>query len=148
LKSNRIRAAYFCDESGCSALVKQSLPREPKRFALVHELNHHYVDRDAISRGGLRSGDYNAHEVIEKGAEVFAAEFIYPQREMHDRLESLEIKVGCTAEEICRLKRACSAQVSYKCPVKRLEWFGSCERGKFDKTHFVKVAEGLFGLPI
>jgi len=49
---------------------------------LVHELKHHYVDQKAIEDGKIKCGDYNAHEVIEKGAEVFAAEFIYPEQEM------------------------------------------------------------------
>jgi Zn-dependent peptidase ImmA (M78 family) len=49
----------------------------PRLFALVHELKHHYIDQESIRGGELKCGDYNANQIIEKGAEVFAAEFIY-----------------------------------------------------------------------
>jgi hypothetical protein len=59
--------------------VQPALPYEPKLFALVHELKHHYCDQVALGAGVIHCGDYDANELIEKGAEVFAAEFIYPE---------------------------------------------------------------------
>src|SRR5947209_8232227 len=75
IKSPRIRAMYIYDEDGCTVMVKKSLPREPKLFSLLHELKHHLSDRDIIASGKLICGDYNENQVIEIGAEVFAAEF-------------------------------------------------------------------------
>lgn len=148
IKSTRIRAAYFNDVDGCSVVVKKNLPREPKLFALVHELKHHFVDRDAVAAGEIRCGDYNAHQVIEKGAEVFAAEFIYPEAEMRTLAVDAGVHSGCTAEDVCRLKHVCPAPVSFRFLVKRLEWWKFCERGAFGRVKFSKLYENIYGLPI
>src|SRR6266851_2774676 len=80
----KIKAMYMCTDGHYSVAVRQKLPDEPKLFALVHELKHHYVDQEKIENGMVLCGDYNQNELIEKGAEVFAAEFIYPQAEFSD----------------------------------------------------------------
>ena len=84
-----IRAVYMCDDGDPSVAVNESLPREPKLFSLVHELKHHYLDRSLIENGTIKCGDYNANELIEKTAEVFAAEFIYPEAEFLSLVDSL-----------------------------------------------------------
>jgi len=148
IKSSRIRAAYFNDADGCSVLVKKSLPREPKLFALVHELKHHFVDRDAIVAGEIQCGDYNANELIEKNTEVFTAEFIYPEAEMRELASKVGVRSGCSADDVCRLKHECPAPVSYKFLVKRLEWWKYCPRGAFKRIQFSKLYERIYGLPI
>ena len=69
----------MCDDGFCSVALQQKIPDEPKLFALIHELKHHYCDRAALGSGVIHCGDYDRNELIEKGAEVFAAEFIYPE---------------------------------------------------------------------
>jgi Zn-dependent peptidase ImmA (M78 family) len=144
IKGNRVRAAYFCDADGCSVLVNQNMPREPRMFALIHELKHHLVDRTAIKDRRLQCGDYNAHELIEKGAEVFAAEFIYPEAEMRSLLQVVDIKAPATAEDLCRFKRECKAAVSFRFLTKRFEWFELCAPGAFAKVHFKQLYETLY----
>ena len=103
------------DDGDPSVLVNRSLPKEPRLFAMVHELKHHYCDQKLLKNGQIRCGDYNANELIEKAAEVFAAEFIYPSREFLDCAESLGLKKGeVTPEEVVELRRACGAPISYK----------------------------------
>lgn len=149
LKGNRIKAAYYCDNNDFSVLVNKSLPKEPKLFALAHELKHHYMDRELIATGVMECGDYNAHEVIEKGAEVFAAEFVYPEAEMRQLIGEMGItSLTCTAETIVEFKRECRACISYTFIVKRFTRFGLCQRGVFDKVQFTKLEEQIFGLPI
>jgi Zn-dependent peptidase ImmA (M78 family) len=149
LKGYRIKAAYYCENGDCSVLVNSKLPREPKLFALTHELKHHYLDRKSIADGQIQCGDYNAHEVIEKGAEVFAAAFIYPEAEMRELVGKMGItNQNCGPEAVVQLKRESNACVSYTFIVKRLEWFGLCARGAFNKVQFTKVEERLFGVPI
>jgi len=149
LKGYRIKAAYYSDDGDCSVLVNAKLPREPKLFALAHELKHHYLDRASIENGRIQCGDYNAHEVIEKAAEVFAAEFVYPEAEMRELLGQQGVtNLTCTAEQIVKLRQACPACVSYTFIVKRLEWFGLCARGAFSKVQFKKLEEEMFGPPI
>lgn len=87
----KIKALYMCADNECSVAVQRRLPDEPKLFALIHELKHHYCDRQALGSGVIHCGDYDANEVIEIGAEVFAAEFIYPEEEFSDDIRPLQL---------------------------------------------------------
>jgi Zn-dependent peptidase ImmA (M78 family) len=144
----RIRAAYYCEDNDSSVLLNSKLPKEPKLFTLAHELKHHYLDREQIEKGEIRCGNYNSHELIEKAAEVFAAEFIYPRAEMLELIGAIDITSRtCTAEKVIELKRACPVSVSYAFVVKRLEWFRLCPRDEFKKVHFQKLEEEIYGVP-
>lgn len=148
MRGNKIRASYFCDDGECSILLNQSLPRAPKMFALAHELKHHYVDQQLIKDGRIRCGDYNRNEFIEKSAEVFAAEFIYPEAEMRALAASIGISARtCAKEKVVDFKRACPACVSYKFIVKRFEHFGFCPKGAYDGVKFQNLEEELYGVP-
>jgi Zn-dependent peptidase ImmA (M78 family) len=147
--SPRIRAVYMCDDGDPSVAISKNLPAEPKLFSLVHELKHHYVDQRLIADGKIRCGDYNANQVIEIGAQVFAAEFIYPEHEFLECIDRLGIVVGeCTKEDVVRLKRACGAQVSYTFLRKRLERLGFATLSTLAGVQFQKLEEELFGIPI
>jgi Zn-dependent peptidase ImmA (M78 family) len=148
-KSPRIRAAYFSDNDGISVAVNKRLPKEPRLFSLIHELKHHYVDRKALASGKIQCGDYNANEVVEIGAEVFAAEFIYPEKEMRELADQLEItSQNCTKGKIVEFKRSSPAPISYIFIVKRFEWFRYCSREDFKGVQFQKLEEELYGSPI
>ena len=138
----------MCDDSDPSVAINKTLPREPKLFSLVHELKHHYVDRELIENGKIKCGDYNANQAIEIGAEVFAAEFIYPETEFLARVELLGIQPQCSAEDVVRLKRECGACVSYQFLRKRLIRLGFSSKNAFDGVQFQKLEEQMFGLPI
>lgn len=144
--SYKIKAMYMCADGYCSVAVQKSLPDEPKLFALIHELKHHYRDQEGLGSGAFICGDYNANELVEKGAEVFAAEFIYPRAEFEADLTALGLK-SWTAEDVVRLKRACKAKVSFTFLCKRLEWLGKIARGQFAGVQFQKLEEKLFGVP-
>lgn len=147
--SARIRGAYFCDDGDCSVLLNNGLPPQPKLFTLVHELKHHFVDRGAIEGGKIQCGSYNANQTIEIGAEVFAAEFIYPESEMRALLGSLGVNSeNCDEQVIVRIKRAVPVPVSFRFVLKRLVWFRITPRGKFDKTKFTKIEEQMYGTPL
>jgi Zn-dependent peptidase ImmA (M78 family) len=147
--SARIRAVYMCDGGDPSVLVNRNLPKIPKLFAMVHELKHHYCDQADLKSGEIRCGDYNANEVIEKAAEVFAAEFIYPEREFLDCVESLGLGRGeVTPEDVVEIKRACTAPVSYKFLQKRLEWFDFIQPAEFAKVKFQNLEDSIYGAPI
>ncbi len=148
-RGSKIRAAYFCDGDDYSVLLNKKLPREPKLFSLVHELKHHFEDRKSIQNGQIQCGDYNSNEVIEIGAEVFAAEFIYPESETRSLAAKLGITIStCSAERVVEFKRACPAIVSYKFIVKRFERLGFCLSGQFRQEQFQKLEEALYGVPI
>jgi Zn-dependent peptidase ImmA (M78 family) len=142
----KLKALYMCADGDCSVAIQKSLPEQPKLFALVHELKHHYRDREALGSGVIHCGDYNANELIEKGAEVFAAEFIYPEREFAEDLSTFDV-VLWKAENVVRLKRACKARVSYRFLCKRLERLGLIPAGHFNGVQFQKLEDELFGIP-
>lgn len=79
----------------------RELPATAKPFALVHELKHHYCYQEALGIGVIDCGDYDANELIEKGAEVLAAEFVYPETEFAAELQRLGITTnGLTAAHV------------------------------------------------
>jgi Zn-dependent peptidase ImmA (M78 family) len=142
----KVKAVYMCDNGDFSVAVNKTLPLEPKLFALVHELKHHYRDRDAIGSDGLVCGDYNANRVIEIGAEVFAAEFIYPEKEFTEAARAFEPRVW-TPDKVVRFKQQCPARVSYQFLCKRLAWIRAISPGQFANVKFRKLEEELLGVP-
>jgi Zn-dependent peptidase ImmA (M78 family) len=142
----KIKAMYMCAEDDFSVAIQPKLPDEPKLFALVHELKHHYRDQDLIKGRFIACGDYNANELVEKGAEVFAAEFIYPEAEFAAYVAKLGVETW-RAENVVDLKRGCPAKVSYKFLRKRLARLGLILPGHFDRVQFQKLEEQIYGVP-
>jgi Zn-dependent peptidase ImmA (M78 family) len=143
---SKIKALYMCADDDFSVAVQPNLPNEPKLFALVHELKHHYRDREALGAGVIHCGDYDRNEQIEKGAEVFAAEFIYPEAEFAQDL----VPRGITTwrpEDVVSLKRDCNAKVSYMFLCKRLERLGLVAPGAFAGVKFQSLERDLYGVP-
>lgn len=143
---SKVKAVYMCDCNDCSVAIQRSLPDEPKIFALVHELKHHYCDREAIGTGAIHCGEYDANELIEKGAEVFAAEFIYPEASFANDVDGRKIQTW-HAEDVVLFKRECGAKVSYRFICKRLEWLRLIRPNQFDCVQFRKLEEEMFGVP-
>jgi len=142
----KIKALYMCADGYCSVALQQKIPDEPKLFALVHELKHHYCDREALGSGVIHCGDYDQKEFIEKGAEVFAAEFIYPQAEFAEDFTSIFTAAPQPAQ-VVEFKRACKAKISYRFICKRLERLGIINVGEFDAVHFQKLEDQIHGVP-
>ncbi len=142
----RIKAIYMCDDNDCSVAVQPKLPMEPKIFALIHELKHHYRDQEQIAAGTIVCGDYNTNELIEKGAEVFAAEFIYPEAEFVADIMKQNVTTW-SPEAVVHFKRSCKAKVSYRFICKRLERLGLITLGQFADIQFVKLENKIFGEP-
>jgi len=144
-----IRAVYMCEDSDPSVAVNKTLPREPRLFSLIHELKHHFLDQPLLQNGEIRCGDYNRNQAIEIGAEVFAAEFIYPEAEFLECVQGLRIRLGqCSGEDVVRLKRACNACVSYSFLRKRLTRLKYAPVGSLDHIQFQKLEETMYGQPI
>lgn len=146
---SKIRAVYMCDDNDPSVAVSKTLPDIPKLFSLVHELKHHYEDRPVLEAGNFKCGDYNENQEIEIGAEVFAAEFIYPECEFLAYAKTLNITpANITAESIVHFKRGCGARVSYTFIRKSFVRLGFISKGAFQSVQFTRLEERLYGLPI
>jgi Zn-dependent peptidase ImmA (M78 family) len=142
-----LKAIYVANDDDISVAIRKDLPDEPKIFALVHELKHHWIDQELIRAGIVQCGDYNAGELVEKGAEVFAAEFIYPDEEF--LLDAMSCQCSTwTPEDVVRFKRNhCRAKVSYTFIRKGLERRGLVGPEQFSKVKFQKLEAEIYGQP-
>lgn len=144
----RVKALYMCADNDCSVALQRALPDEPKLFALLHELKHHYCDQELLGTGTLVCSDDNQNEPIEIGAEVFAAEFIYPEAEWTEDIENYGA-ASWSSEEVVRFKKdACKAKVSYRYICKRLERAHLILPRQFVGVQFRKLEEKIYGVPI
>lgn len=143
---NKIKAVYLCDDGYCSVALQRNLPEEPKIFALLHELKHHYCDQEILRDGRIHCGDYNMQDPIEIGAERFAAEFIYPIREFAYDVSLLNIS-NWTKEDIVRLKKNCKAKVSYMYLRRRLSELNLIDFKDFEKVKFQSLEYEMYGMP-
>lgn len=112
-KSTRIRGAYFNDVAGCSVMINKKLIRvpDPKIFTLAHELKHHLMDE--VHTVSLCSND-NEHIVMERAADAFASELIYPTSMFIADMKARGIDKGkCDAEDIVRMKHETKTTLSH-----------------------------------
>jgi Zn-dependent peptidase ImmA (M78 family) len=114
----QLRGAYFNDENGVTVLLAGGLPDEPTIFTMAHELKHHLVDSN--SGTVLCRSDEQAQR-IEIGAEVFAAELIYPEKDfIYDLFRLLRGMPRTIGPEILvELKRKTETTLSYAALAKR-----------------------------
>lgn len=141
-----MRGAYFNDEYGPSVVIAKNLPDDPRIFTMAHELKHHLVDRELTLS---YCGPDNETEPIEIGAEIFAAELIYPEQDFAEHLLELGVQYGaCSAETLVRLKRETRTTLSYTGLAKRAVFMGFAQKGSLDGVQWKKLEESIYGEPI
>lgn len=147
----KVRGAYFLLEGEANVLVNESIkPKETRIFILAHELKHHFVDQELAKTQLLncQAPDWSQLSEIEIGAEIFAAELIYPEAEFLELANSMGLTGrDFSAEDVVHLKRRCPAPVNYIYLVKRLKWFGLVSKDAFKGVQFQKLEESIFGVP-
>lgn len=144
-----IRGCYLIEECGTVVIgVQKGLPRDPYAFTLAHELKHHLVDQEHIKDGRIACTDKNASTEIEIGAEVFAAELLYPQQMFLHDIRQLGVSRGqCNVDHILELKHRTDTTLSYAAIVKRAEYLRLAPRGKFSSVKWKKAEYERFGDP-
>jgi IrrE N-terminal-like domain len=127
-------------------MLSKGLPEDPVVFTMAHELKHHLAD----SSLSISYCDYsNQMEPVEIGAEVFAAELIYPEGQFASDLRARGITAGgCTPEGIVRLKRKTRTTLSYAGLVKRAESLGFAPAGVLQGVQWKKLEEAIFGVAL
>ena len=145
-KLKKLRGAYVNDDLGSSVMLAKGLPQDPMVFTMGHELKHHLVD----SESWLSYCDAgNQSDPVEIGAEVFAAELIYPDEDFRSHLEQMEISPGkCTPETLVRLKHDTRTTLSYAGLAKRAEFMRFATEGSFEGVRWKKLEEEIYGEPI
>jgi Zn-dependent peptidase ImmA (M78 family) len=135
-----LRGAYFNDDYGVSILLARGLPDDPTIFTVAHELKHHLVDSKATSVLCRTAEEARRTEV---GAEIFAAELIYPERDFVDDLCRLLGRTphNLTAETLVQLKEKTRTTLSYAALAKRTVLLGMAEQGSFQDVRW-RTLEG------
>lgn len=113
-----LRGAYFNDDCGVTVMLAGGLPDEPTIFTMAHELKHHLVDAES---GPVVCRTNEQTKRIEVGAEVFASELIYPEKDfvydLFRLLRGMPQTVG--PELLVELKRKTNTSLSYAGLAKR-----------------------------
>lgn len=142
-KFKKVRGAYFNDDLGPTVMLYAGLPEDPMVFTMAHELKHHLAD----SSGALCHA--NQSEPVEIGAEVFAAEVIFPEADFSAWMTRNGIQLGqCRAETLVHIKRQTQTTLSYQGLTKRAEFMGYAPSGSLDGIKFTKLEEELYGVPL
>ncbi|HJP94147.1 MAG TPA: ImmA/IrrE family metallo-endopeptidase [Pyrinomonadaceae bacterium] len=106
-----LRGAFIHDDLGITVMLAKGLPQDPLVFTMAHELKHFYRDRDL----GISYCDQsNLNRSLEIGAEVFAAEFLFPDRDFVAHMKMLGIRGDqCLPKTLIHLKRKTGTTLSY-----------------------------------
>lgn len=141
-----VRGAYYPPPLGPSVVISKRIPEEPQIFTLAHELKHHFFDQE-ISLSPCATSNQDA--LVEKSAEVFAAELMFPQQLFEEIIESMGVQLGgCSAEDLVHLKMRTRTTLSYAGICKMAEFLGYCNRGDFAKTKFTNLQYQIYGKPL
>ena len=106
-----LRGAFICDHLGTTVMLASGLPQDPKVFTMAHELKHFYRDRHL----GISYCDQsNLGKTLEIGAEIFAAELLFPDKDFMAQMRLLRIGVNqCLPKTLVRIKQTTRTTLSY-----------------------------------
>lgn len=140
-----LRGAYFNDENGVSIMISKSLPADPMVFTMAHELKHHLAD---AALGLVNCSAKDVTRPIEIGAEVFAAEFLFPDAIFVRLMEEMGVAYGkVTAEAIVQIKCETKTTLSYAGLVKKAEWLKFAVKGNLPQKGWKRLEEQIYGVP-
>lgn len=142
---NHLRGAYMNIDGELHVLADRTLPNDPYLFTLAHELKHHLCDS---GESAAFCHDENQKNLLEIGAEVFAAELLYPQQEFIQGLTAMGITQGtCTQEDLVRLKHASGTSLSYTGLRKRAIGLGYASNSIGTKG-WKQIEHRIYGVPV
>ena len=106
-----LRGAFIHDDLGTTIMVAKGLPQDPMVFTMAHELKHFFRDRDL----GISYCDQsNLNKSLEIGAEIFAAELLFPDRDFIAEMRMMGVRTNqCLPKTLIRLKRKTGTTLSY-----------------------------------
>lgn len=106
-----LRGAFISDHLGATVMLASGLPQDPMVFTMAHELKHFFRDRDL----GISYCDQsNLSKTIEVGAEIFAAELIFPDQDFIKHMRVLRVgRDQCLPKTLVQLKRKTRTTLSY-----------------------------------
>ena len=138
-----LRGAFICDDLGTTVMLAKGLPQDPLAFTMAHELKHFYRDRNL----GISYCDQsNIHRAIEVGAEIFASEFLFPDRDFIYYMQSLGIGRGqCLPRNVIDLKLTTRTTLSYAGLAIKAERLRFAPANSLTKVKTWRKLERLYG---
>jgi hypothetical protein len=145
-KLRNLRGAFFNDELGPTVVLAKGLPPDPMVFTMAHELKHFLKDRDLLLSYCDQS---NENRPIERGAEVFASEFLFPDEDFVRYLIELGVKrATCSERDLVRLKCETKTTLSYAGLAIKAERLGFAQKESVTQFKGWKRLEAeLYGPP-
>ncbi len=140
-KLRKVRGQYSRDDDSLRIMVAKSLPEEQRIFTIAHELKHHFFYDEDLSEA-------IPDELVEKAAEIFAVELIFPDELYLSALARLGVTKGnCLPEHIVRLKRDSLTTLSFGSLAKRAMFMGFAAEGSLAEVKWHNLQKALFGEP-
>ena len=141
-----LRGAFINDHLGATVMVAKGLPQDPMAFTMAHELKHFFRDRDL----GISYCDQsNLNKSIEIGAEIFAAELLFPDRDFVAHMNKMGIRTNqCLPKNLIQLKRQTATTLSYAGLAIKAERLGFAPSHSLTTIKTWRKLEALYSPPL
>lgn len=140
-----LRGAFINDHLGTTVMLAKGLPQDPMVFTMAHELKHFYRDRDL---GNSYCDQSNLNKSLEVGAEIFAAELLFPDRDFIAHMEMMGVRTNqCLPKTLIRLKRTTQTTLSYAGLAIKAEWLGFAPSHSLTTIKTWRRLEALYSPP-
>lgn len=141
-----LRGAFINDHLGTTVMLAKGLPRDPMVFTMAHELKHFFRDRDL----GISYCDQsNMTKSLEIGAEIFAAELLFPDRDFVAHMRMMGIRQDqCLPKTLIQLKRQTGTTLSYAGLAIKAEKLGFAPSHSVTTIKTWRRLEALYSPPV
>jgi len=138
-----LRGAFISDHLGTTVLLASGLPQDPMVFTMAHELKHFFRDRDL----GISYCDQsNLSKTVEVGAEIFAAELLFPDQDFSKYMRLLRVgRDACLPKTLVQLKVKTRTTLSYAGLAIKAERLGYAPPCSLTKIKTWRKLEELYG---
>ena len=138
-----LRGAFINDDLGATVMLAKGLPQDPMVFTMAHELKHFFRDRDL----GISYCDQsNLGKTVEIGAEIFAAELIFPDQDFIKHMRVLRVGPDqCLPKNVVQLKLKTRTTLSYAGLAIKAERLGYAPPASLTKIKTWRKLESLYG---
>jgi Zn-dependent peptidase ImmA (M78 family) len=138
-----LRGAFISDHLGTTVMLASGLPQDPMVFTMAHELKHFFRDRDL----GISYCDQsNLSKTVELGAEIFAAELLFPDQDFMKHMRLMRVgRDQCLPKTLVRLKLKTRTTLSYAGLAIKAERLGFAPPCSLTRIKTWRKLESLYG---
>ncbi|HEY3580122.1 MAG TPA: ImmA/IrrE family metallo-endopeptidase [Pyrinomonadaceae bacterium] len=138
-----LRGAFINDHLGTTVMLASGLPQDPMVFTMAHELKHFFRDRDL---GVYYCDQSNLSREVEVGAEIFAAELLFPDQDFIKHMRLLRVgRDQCLPKTLVHLKCDTRTTLSYAGLAIKAERLGYAPACSLTKIKTWRKLEELYG---